>query len=88
MVNLVASRPVVPELIQDDLTPERLSTEAVRLLSDDSARENMRAELAQVAEKLSGRENPLERAAGLVEELLTGAAASRASFKKEMAHVS
>jgi len=88
MVNLVARRRIVPELIQDDLTPDRLSLEAVRLLSDDSARENMRTELGQVAEMLSGRENPLERAAGLVEELLTGAAASRASFKKEMAHVS
>jgi lipid-A-disaccharide synthase len=86
MVNLVAGRRVIPELIQDDLTPERLSQEALRLLSDGSARENMRTELSQVAQKLSGRENPLERAADLVEEVLAGA--DRASLKKEMVHVS
>ncbi|HMD49454.1 MAG TPA: hypothetical protein VKG79_10165, partial [Bryobacteraceae bacterium] len=88
MVNLVAGRRIVPELIQDDMTAERLSGEALRLLSDDSALENMRRELSIVAQQLSGPENPLERAAALVEEYLAGAGENRASFKKEMVHVS
>jgi lipid-A-disaccharide synthase len=33
MVNLIAGREVVPELIQDDFTPERVAAEAVSLLS-------------------------------------------------------
>src|SRR3984885_5421701 len=33
MVNLIAGREVVPELIQDDFTPERVASEAVSLLS-------------------------------------------------------
>jgi lipid-A-disaccharide synthase len=88
MVNLVAGRRIVPELIQDDLTAQRLAEEALRLLGDDSARESMRRELSVVAQKLSGPENPLERAAGLVEEYLAGAGENRASFKKEMVHAS
>ena len=88
MVNLVADRQVVPELIQDDLTPGRLSEEALRLLSDDAARQGMRSGLSQIAQKLSGREHPLERAADLVEEFLAGVSENRAPFKKEMVHVS
>jgi len=88
MVNLVAGRRIVPELIQDDMTAERLTREALRLLGDDSARKSMRDELSAVAQKLSGPENPLERAAGLVEECLAGAGEKRSSFKKEMVHVS
>ena len=35
MANLVAGRTVVPELIQDDFTPERVAAETVRFLTDD-----------------------------------------------------
>ena len=34
MVNLVAGRRVVPELIQDDFTPEAVAAEALRVLTD------------------------------------------------------
>ena len=37
MVNLIAGRAVVPELIQDDFTPERLAAEAESLLSGSPA---------------------------------------------------
>src|SRR6202043_3623251 len=33
MVNLIAGREIVPELIQDDFTPERVASEAISLLS-------------------------------------------------------
>src|SRR5690242_2182448 len=52
MVNLVADRKVVPELIQEDMTAERISAEALMLIEDVEARQVMRAGLAEVANKL------------------------------------
>jgi len=63
MVNLVAGKEVVPELIQHDMTVERLAGEASKLLEDSEARERMKAGLAQVAEKLKTRRDPMETAA-------------------------
>lgn len=70
MVNLVAGRRIVPELIQSDMTADRLSSEALALLNSESARESMRRELAAVAQKLSGPQDPLEVAAAVVEKHL------------------
>src|SRR5262249_33766672 len=67
MVNLVAGRKIVPELIQDDMTPEALARETLALLESESARHTMRRDLAEVSEKLSGVQDPLEVAAGLIE---------------------
>jgi lipid-A-disaccharide synthase len=83
MVNLVAGRKVVPELIQAALTPQRLAAEACSLLSDDEARRRMREDLAGVARSLSGPNDPMptdpmEAAASAVFEFLD----------KEMVHVS
>jgi lipid-A-disaccharide synthase len=63
MVNLVAEREVVPELIQHDMTVERLAQETSKLLEDAGARERMKAGLAEVAEKLKTRRDPMETAA-------------------------
>lgn len=76
MVNLVAGRRIVPELMQNDMTPARLASEALTLLSDESARKSMRGELELVARKLAGPQDPLEVAASLVEKHL----------KEEMVH--
>jgi lipid-A-disaccharide synthase len=76
MVNLVAGRRIVPELMQNDMTPARLASEALTLLSDESARNSMRGELQLVARKLAGPQDPLEVAASLVEKHL----------KEEMVH--
>ena len=46
---------VVPELIQDDFTPERVAAETVRFLTDDVLAANTRAELAIVRERLGGK---------------------------------
>ena len=54
MVNLVAGRRVVPELIQDDFTPEAVADEAVRLLTDRSCAERMRADLHEVKAAIGG----------------------------------
>ena len=76
MVNLVAGRRVVPELIQNEMTASRLAEEALRLLGDEAARQEMRRELALVVQKLSGPDDPMEVAASVVEKHL----------KEEMVH--
>jgi lipid-A-disaccharide synthase len=83
MVNLVAGRKVVPELIQDQMTPESLAREALELLENEAARAGMRRDLAEVAEKLSGPDDPLEVAAALI-----GSRFSEKQSKEEVVHVS
>jgi lipid-A-disaccharide synthase len=70
MVNLIAGRRVVPELIQDDLTPERLSMETARLLDSPAERDRMRADLAEVRAKL-GAPGAIDRAADIIAAMLT-----------------
>ena len=55
MANLVAGKTVVPELIQDDFTPDRVAAETVRFLTDDALAANTRAELAIVRDRLGGK---------------------------------
>jgi lipid-A-disaccharide synthase len=76
MVNIVAGRRVVPELIQDDLTARRLADLAIGLLRDEPARNKMRRELAAVAQQLASADDPMEVAATIVEE----------RWKEEMVH--
>src|SRR5690606_19875642 len=45
MPNLVAGRRIVPELIQDELTPRRVADEAVSLLTDTARHAQMQREL-------------------------------------------
>jgi lipid-A-disaccharide synthase len=54
MVNLIAGRRVVPELIQQDFTAERVVAELEPLLADGSRREQMLRDLHEVREKLRG----------------------------------
>jgi len=93
MVNLVAGRRIVPELIQHQMTPEALAQEALALVESETKRENMRRELARVAHLLSGpadqrrpggqlAEDPLEVAAALVESRL-----AKKQSEEEMVHV-
>jgi lipid-A-disaccharide synthase len=52
LVNLVAGRSIVPELIQDEATPERLCQEVLHLLRDPSAYNDMKEGLRQVRQSL------------------------------------
>lgn len=70
MVNLIAGRALAPELMQDQMTGERLAAEARRLLSDAAARARMRAGLAEVRQKLSAAPEP--GMAGHIQEILEG----------------
>ena len=69
MVNLVAGRQVVPELIQHEMTAERIAAEACRLLEDPERRAAMRAGLAEVAGRLRTSRDPVEIAAECIERV-------------------
>jgi lipid-A-disaccharide synthase len=70
MVNLIAGRAVVPELMQSQMTGERIAQEARRLLSDGEARARMQAGLAEIRVKLSSAPQP--GMAGHIQEILEG----------------
>jgi lipid-A-disaccharide synthase len=72
MVNLVAGRAVVPELMQGEMTGPRLAAEASRLLRDAEARNRMRGELAEVAARLSAGGDAIEKASAVIQDLMEG----------------
>jgi lipid-A-disaccharide synthase len=69
MVNLIAGRRVVPELIQSDFTPERVAEEALALLGDPARAGRMREDLAEVRRRV-GEPGASARAAEIVRGLL------------------
>jgi lipid-A-disaccharide synthase len=73
MVNLVAGRRVVPELIQDDASSPKLAAEAAKLLAEPGAREQMKKGLADAVAKLASQADPMERAAGIVAAMVHAA---------------
>jgi lipid-A-disaccharide synthase len=73
MVNLIAERRVVPELIQKDFTPAKVADEVLRLLNDPRSREELRSGLADVRRCL-GPSGAVERAADAIAALLSTAA--------------
>jgi lipid-A-disaccharide synthase len=70
MVNLIAGKRIVPELVQKDLTPERVAAEATRLLDSPNARAEIQAGLAVVRERL-GPQGAIDRAADVIVEMLS-----------------
>ena len=81
MANLIAGRRVVPELIQDDCTPDRVAAAALALLDDPERAAAMRRDLAEVRTRL-GAPGASARAAAAVLDVArrrthSGAAAGR-----------
>ena len=68
MVNLIAERQIVPELIQHDMTPDKIASAAGELLSSAPLANRMRADLAHVRAALASEGDPLRRAADLILE--------------------
>lgn len=69
MVNLIAEKRVVPELVQDDFTPERVARDTLQLLQEPNAREAQRKGLEEVRRRL-GPPGAVERAADEIVALL------------------
>ena len=75
MVNLIAERRIVPELMQSEMTGERIAAETVRLLDDHALRAKMKRDLLEVAGKLAAGNlagdglDPMVRAANEVERV-------------------
>jgi len=72
MVNLIAERRVVPELIQKDFTPAKVAEAVLRLLNNSKEREDLRLGLAEVRTRL-GPPGAVDRAADAIAALLTSA---------------
>jgi len=75
MVNLIAGKRIVQELIQEDCTAEAVATEAIRLCNDTHYREQMIDQLAEVCRRLGGP-GASERAADAVLDVVHSADAS------------
>ena len=69
LVNLIAGRKIVPELIQKDAGAEAIAREAETILSDTRRRDAMRKDLAGIR-SLLGSPGAADRAAALACELL------------------
>lgn len=69
MVNLIAGRQVVPELIQQKFTADAVAREVLRLLESSEACERVRRDLAEVRQKL-GSGGAIERAADIIAAML------------------
>jgi lipid-A-disaccharide synthase len=70
MVNLIAGRKIVPELIQDDFKGPRVEAEVRRLLSLAEDREEMKRDLADMAARL-GAGGAIDRAAEILAAMLS-----------------
>lgn len=78
MVNLVAGRRIVPELIQQQFTAANVASAMRPLLADTAERAQMMADLAEVRTKLmpATAESPIQQVASAVGELLETASES------------
>lgn len=70
LVNLIGERAILPELLQDAVTPERMAQEVTTLLNDRQARAEMLAGMAEVRQRLGGA-GASDRAAAIALSLLT-----------------
>ncbi len=68
LANLLANKLIIPELIQENCTPERIFNAMSPLLLDEQQRDAQRAELANIADMLGvhDAQSPSEKAAGIV----------------------
>lgn len=73
MVNLIAGREIVPELIQSDFTAANVFSHLKALLHDETVRNRMQSDLAQVGASLHAASSPIEQVASITVELMGSA---------------
>ncbi|MCX8019840.1 MAG: lipid-A-disaccharide synthase [Chitinophagaceae bacterium] len=71
LVNLILNKPVVKELIQNELTPENLTTELKRLLDDNKYRETMLQDYDVLRTMLAEKGNASSHAADIIWRFLS-----------------
>ncbi len=69
LVNIIAGRVIVPELLQDDMNPQRIASEMLSIIEDPDRAAQIRAGLKEVRTKL-GQPGASERAARIACGLL------------------
>lgn len=69
LVNLIGGRGIIPELLQDAVTPERIAQELKVLLEDEQVRATLQAGLQEVQQKLGGP-GASDRAAAIALQIL------------------
>jgi lipid-A-disaccharide synthase len=65
LVNLVAGKGIVPELLQKDANPQRIAEEGLRILRDPDLSQRMKESMVEVRQRL-GEPGAAERAARIV----------------------
>jgi lipid-A-disaccharide synthase len=68
LANILAGKMAVPELLQENCTPEKLSAALLPLLASETARETQRSELTRIAGQLgtTDAKSPSEKAADII----------------------
>jgi len=69
LVNLIGERRIIPELLQDEVTPETIAAELGQLLTNQEERKRVQKGLAEVRSRL-GNPGASERAAGIALEII------------------
>jgi lipid-A-disaccharide synthase len=75
MANLVAGRPIVPELIQHEASAEKIARRALHMLRDEKGLAEIRRQLHHVAQSL-GTSGASKRAAEVAMNLVSGSCAA------------
>jgi lipid-A-disaccharide synthase len=55
LANIVVGKKVVPELLQGEVTPQRIALEAKKILQDHAKREEIKDEFRLITDKLGGK---------------------------------
>ena len=76
LVNLIMDKPVVKELIQDEMNAKNITAELKKLLSDGSNRERLFKDYDELRLILSQGGNASEKAAALIVDMLSGPSVS------------
>ncbi len=69
LVNIVAGKEIVPEFLQDNMTPENLARFCTKILEDSQLQQQISGELAQLRHRL-GDHGASQRAADLIRETI------------------
>jgi lipid-A-disaccharide synthase len=70
LVNLIMDKPVVKELIQDEMNPKNIAAELRKLIYDENIRRKLLADYANLHDLLSQGGNASEKAARLIVDFL------------------